>query len=36
VVGPENPLRQQLRASFEREGAVAVIAGLEELEQRLP
>jgi HAD superfamily phosphatase len=36
VAGPENPLRQELRTSFEREGAYAVIAEVEELERRLP
>lgn len=36
VAGPENPLRQELRASFSCEGAFAVVSGLNELEQALP
>lgn len=36
VAGPENPLRQELRASFHREGAFAVISDLNQLEQTLP
>ncbi|MBI3933102.1 MAG: HAD family hydrolase [Acidobacteria bacterium] len=35
VAGPENPLREELRARFQREGAVAVISDLNELERRL-
>jgi len=36
VAGPENPLREDLRGSFEREGALAVISDLNELERTLP
>ena len=36
VAGPENPLREELRASFVREGVFAVISDLNELEQTLP
>ncbi|MBI2819412.1 MAG: HAD family hydrolase, partial [Acidobacteria bacterium] len=36
VAGPENPLRQELRASLRREGAFAVISDLNQLEQTLP
>jgi HAD superfamily phosphatase len=36
VAGPDNPLRDDLRASFEKEGSFAVISDLNELERTLP
>jgi len=36
VAGPENPLREDLRARFQQEGAFAVVSDLSELERTLP
>jgi HAD superfamily phosphatase len=36
VAGPDNPLREELQAAFQREGAYAIVAELSELERILP